>query len=224
MIEENTLARFKDPVSGWTHILGTGLSVVALVILVSRAAGQATAWHVVSFSIYGASLIALYLASALYHSLNVSARTNEILKQLDHAMIYFLIAGTYTPVCLIVLRGGWGWSLFGVNWTLAIIGIVLKLAFRQPRKWVVVVLFIFYILMGWLIVIAWAPLMRVLPSGGIFWLVLGGIFYTAGAAILNVKRLKFTAHFGPHELWHLFVMAGSFSHFWMMFKYVLPLR
>jgi len=213
----------KEPVSGWTHILGAGLSVVALVVLVFRAAAQATVWHVISFSIYGTSLIALYTASALYHSLNVSPKANGILRQLDHAMIYFLIAGTYTPVCLVVLRGGWGWSLFSVNWTLAITGIILKLVFREPKQWVIVLLFAFYIIMGWLIVVAWMPLVRAMPPGGVFWLVLGGIFYTVGAATLNLKRLNFSPHFGAHELWHLFVMGGSFCHFWMMFKYILVL-
>ncbi|MBI3601781.1 MAG: hemolysin III family protein [Candidatus Omnitrophica bacterium] len=197
------------------------LSVVGSVLLVYRAVTQGTVWHVVSFSIYGISLIALWTVSTLYHSLNVSSSVNRTLEQLDHAMIYFLIAGTYTPVCLIVLRGGWGWSLLGINWVLAITGIVLKLVFRQPSRWAVILFFVFYIIMGWLMIIAWFPLVRVFPHGGLFWLVLGGIFYTVGAVIFNIKRPHFTAQFGSHELWHLFVMAGSFSHFWMMLKYVL---
>lgn len=215
--------KLKEPISGLTHIIGALLSVAALVVLISEAAVKGTAWHVVSFAIYATSLILLYTASAVYHSLNLSKHADEILRQLDHAMVYILIAGTYTPLCLVVLQGGWGWSLFGVNWALAITGVVLKLVFRNPSRGLIAVLFTFYILMGWLIVIAWFPLMRVLPSGGVFWLVLGGIFYTAGAAILNIKRLRLTAHFGSHELWHLFVMAGSLSHFWMMWKYVMYL-
>ncbi len=213
----------KDPFSAWTHILGSLLSVIALVILVYRASLEATVWHVVSFSIYGTSLIALYTMSALYHSLHVSQRATDILEQLDHAMIYFLIAGTYTPLCLVVLRGGWGWSLFGINWGLAITGIVLKLVLRRPPRGVAVLFFIFYIIMGWLILIAWFPLTRVLPGGGIFWLVLGGVFYTLGAFIRNIKRLNIFPGFGAHEIWHLFVMAGSFCHFWVMFKYILHL-
>jgi len=107
--------KLKDPFSAWTHILGSLLSIIALVILVYRASLEATVWHVVSFAIYGTSLIALYTMSALYHSLHVSQRATDTLVQLDHAMIYFLIAGTYTPICLVVLRGSWGWSLFGIN-------------------------------------------------------------------------------------------------------------
>lgn len=213
----------KYPIRSLIGILAVLLSIVASILLVYRAATQGTVWHVVSFCIYGISLITLWAISTLYHSLNVSNRANRTLEQLDHAMIYFLIAGTYTPICLIVLRGAWGWSLFGINWGLAITGIVLKLVFRQPPKGVVVLFFIFYIIMGWLIVIAWFPLTRVFPERGLFWLVLGGIFYTVGAAIFNIKRLKFTPQFGAHEIWHLFVVAGSFCHFWMMLKYVLYL-
>ena len=219
----NMFPKLKDPVSGWTHIFGAVLSVAALAVLVCRAAIEATVWHVVSFAIYGASLVALYTASALYHSLDLSQRANTVLKQLDHAMIYFLIAGTYTPVCLVVLHGGWGWSLFGVNWALAVAGIVLKLVFRNPPRAVIVILFAFYIIMGWLVVIAWGPLMRALPHAGVFWLVLGGIFYTSGTMVLNMKRLDLIPGFGAHEMWHLFVMAGSFCHFWMMLQYVLKI-
>ena len=215
--------KIKEPFNGLTHIIGAVLSLGALVLLICRAATQGTAWHIVSFAIYGTSLIALYTSSALYHSLNVSASATKTLERLDHAMIYFLIAGTYTPICLIVLRGGWGWSLFGVIWGLAIAGIVLKLVFRHPPRGVVVLLFVFYLVMGWLVVIAWVPLVHALPHGGIIWLVLGGIFYTSGAAIHNIRRLKFTPAFGAHELWHLFVMAGSLCHFWVMSKYVLYL-
>ena len=139
-------------------------------------------------------------------------------------MIYFLIAGTYTPVCLVVLRGGWGWSLFGVTWALALSGMVLKLVFRFPPKRIIAVFFAFYIIMGWLILIAWKPLVRVLPHDGVFWLVAGGIFYTVGAMILGWKRPHIMLGFGNHEVWHLFVLAGCSSHFWMMFRYVLYLN
>ncbi len=218
------LGFLKDPVSATTHIIGALFSVWGLVILLVRAARLKKPWHVVAFAIYGASLITLYTASALYHSLTVSETANLILEKLDHAMVYFLIAGTYTPLCLVVLRGGWGWSLFGVNWALAIAGIVLKLIFTRPPFAVIAVFFAFYIIMGWLIVIAWNPLRRALPGKGILWLVWGGIFYTAGTVTLNLKFLQFSPAFGPHEVWHLFVMAGSFCHFWLMLRYILYLR
>ena len=214
--------RLKDPVSSLTHFSAALLSLIGLILLVYLAAIKATAWHIVSFSIYGASLVLLYTSSTLYHSLNLSIRTNEILRQLDHAMIYILIAGTYTPVCLVVLRGGWGWSLFGINWTLAIAGVILKMVFPNPRRWLLVVLFVFYIVMGWLIVIAFIPLVHILPSGGVFWLILGGIFYTAGTIFLNQKiKDLIPGVFGAHDVWHLFVMAGSFCHFWLMLRYIL---
>ncbi len=215
--------RLKYPIRSLIGILAVLLSIVGSVLLVYRAATQGTVWHVVSFCIYGISLIALWTISTLYHSLNVSDRAQRTLEQLDHAMIYFLIAGTYTPICLIVLRGAWGWSLLGINWGLAITGIILKLVFRNPPRTFIVIMFTFFIIMGWLIVIAWFPLTRALPMGGIFWLVLGGIFYTAGTIFLNQRRLRINPNFGGHEIWHLFVGAGSFCHFWMMLKYVLYL-
>ena len=124
-------------------VIAAILSIAASVLLVCRAAVEGSVWHIVSFSIYGTSLISLWTISTLYHSLNVSNGTRRTLEQLDHAMIYFLIAGTYTPLCLVVLRGGWGWSLFGVNWALAVAGIVLKLVFRRPPQAVIALLFAF---------------------------------------------------------------------------------
>lgn len=216
----NTL---KYPIRSLIGVMAVVLSTFGSILLIYRGATQGTVWHVVSFSIYGLSLVTLWTISTTYHSLNVSTAVNKTLEQLDHAMIYFLIAGTYTPICLVVLRGGWGWSLFGVNWVLAITGIVLKLVFRHPPRSVIVLFFVFYIIMGWIVVLAWFPLVKALPQAGIFWLVLGGIFYTAGACILGIKRLNFTPQFGAHEIWHLFVLAGSFCHFWMMYRYILYL-
>jgi hemolysin III len=216
----NTL---KYPIRSLIGVVAVLLSVVASILLVHRAVTQGSAWHVVSFCIYGVSLITLWTVSTLYHSLNVSRALNRTLEQIDHGMIYFLIAGTYTPICLIVLRGGWGWSLFAVNWALAITGIVLKLVFRHPAKWLRILFFAFYIIMGWLVVIAWLPLTKAMPQAGIFWLVLGGVFYTVGAGIFNLRKVAIPL-FGAHEIWHLFVLAGSFCHFWMMYNYVVYLK
>lgn len=219
------ISSLKDPVSGLTHIIAGLLSIAGLIILVHRAAALNKPRHIVAFAIFGTSLIALYAASSLYHALRLSPGATGVLEKLDHAMIYFLIAGTYTPICLVVLRGAWGWSLFGVNWGLAVTGITLKLIFTQPPFAVVAVFFAFYIIMGWLIVIAWKPLTRVLPRRGIFWLMMGGIFYTAGTPLFSMKFLNIIpGYIGPHELWHIFVMAGSFCHYWLMLKYVLYLR
>jgi len=213
---------FKYPIRSLIGIVAVLLSVLATILLVCRAATQGNAWHVAAFCIYGISLITLWTISTLYHSLNVPRTVNRTLEQLDHAMIYFLIAGTYTPICLIVLKGSWGWSLLGINWALAITGIVLKLVFRHPAKWLRILFFIFYIMMGWLIVVAWAPLTKACPKPGVFWLVLGGIIYTVGAGIFNLRKVA-VPRFGPHEIWHLLVLAGSFCHFWMMYNYVVYL-
>lgn len=217
------LKSFKYPIRSLIGAIAVCLSIIAFILLVHRAVVQGNAWHVASFSIYGISLITVWTISTLYHSLNVPLKVNRTLEQLDHAMIYFLIAGTYTPICLIVLRGGWGWSLFGINWTLAVTGIVLKLVFRHPAKWLRILFFIFYIIMGWLIVIAWSPLIKAMPQAGLFWLVLGGIFYTVGAWIFNLRKVA-TPRFGPHEIWHLCVLSGSFCHFWMMYNFVVYLK
>jgi hemolysin III len=214
----------KYPIRSLIGFTAIFLSIAATCFLVYRAATQGNIWHVVSLSIYGVSLITLWTVSTLYHSLNVSSRVNRTLEQLDHAMIYFLIAGTYTPICLIVLKGSWGWSLFGVNWALAITGIVLKLVFRHPPRWLVILFLSFYIIMGWLVIIAWSPLTQAMPQAGVFWLILGGIFYTVGTGAFILRNLKFHPWFGAHEIWHLFVLAGSFCHFWMMYNYVVFLK
>lgn len=214
--------KLRDPVSGLTHAAGLFLSVAGLVLLVTYAALDEKPWHIVSFSIFGMSLILLYTASSLYHLLPVGERTIAILRRIDHIMIYILIAGTYTPVCLVALRGPWGWSLFGTVWGLALGGIVLKLFWMSAPRWFSTVI---YLGMGWLVVIALAPLIDVMPPGGVIWLSVGGMFYTVGAVIYAIKKPNIIPGvFGFHELWHLFVMAGSFSHFWVMLQYILPLE
>ncbi|RJX21652.1 MAG: hemolysin III family protein [Desulforudis sp.] len=213
------LLKLKDPVSGLTHLAGALLSVVALVLLVCLAVRIGTAWHVVAFAIFGASLILLYTASSLYHLLPLSERGNRVLRRLDHIMIFLLIAGTYTPVCLIPLRGGWGWSLLVSVWTLALAGVVLKLFWLQAPRWLSTGIYLF---MGWLIVVAFWPLIQTVPPGGVIWMAVGGLFYTVGAVIYGLKRPNLIPGvFGFHEIFHLFVIAGSFSHFWMMLRYVL---
>jgi hemolysin III len=213
----------KYPIRSLIGAIAVLFSVTASILLVCRAAAQGSAWHVAAFSIYGISLITLWTISTLYHSLNVSKGVNRTLEQIDHAMIYFLIAGTYTPICLIVLSGSWGWSLFGINWALAITGIVLKIVFRRPAKWLRMLFFIFYIIMGWLLIIAWFPLVKAMPQAGLYWLILGGIFYTVGAGIFNLRKVA-VPKFGAHEIWHLFVLSGSFCHFWVMYNYVVYLK
>lgn len=200
-------------------MIGAVLAVPGLAVLVYSAVMYATTWHIVSFSIFGASLILLYTASTIYHSLDVSKHVTEILRRIDHMMIYILIAGTYTPLCLVPLRGPWGWSIFGTILGIAVAGIIMKILWFNAPRWLYT---LFYVGMGWLAVIALPPLVRSMPVGGIAWLLIGGVFYTIGAVIYALKRPNpIPGRFGFHEIFHLFVLAGSASHFWLMYRYIL---
>lgn len=187
-----------------THGIGTILSVGALVILIILAVMKGDAWHVVSFTIYGSTLVLLYLSSTLYHSF-----TNEKIKNLfarfDHAAIFLLIAGTYTPFLLTVLRGTLGWTLFGIIWGVAIAGVVIRSIYLTRFRKLMVGL---YLAMGWMFVVAVGPMMRNLPQTSIIFLFLGGIFYSVGVVFYMWRTLKY-----GHGIWHLFVLAGSIMHF-----------
>lgn len=187
------------------------MSIAGLVVLLVAAVTGGDPWIVVSCAVYGSTLVALYLASTLYHAL-ARTRAVTVLRRLDHAAIYLLIAGTYTPFVLVSLRGPWGWSLFGVTWGLAIVGITAK-AVLGPR-WPIVSTTI-YILMGWLVLVAVGPLVRDVPAGAIRWLVAGGLAYTAGVIFFSWERLRFS-----HAIWHLFVLAGSVCHYIAVLGYV----
>lgn len=194
-----------------SHLLGALLALVGLVLLVVKAAYTGDPWTVVSFSIYGATLLVLYLSSTLYHSLR--GRKKEFFHKLDHLAIYLLIAGTYTPLTLVTLRSGWGWSVFGAVWFLALIGIVSDL---YPRKASRTLPLIIYIIMGWFIVIVIRPLSQLLSQNGLVLLMVGGLFYTAGIFFyIFDKKVRYF-----HGVWHLFVLAGSLNHYFMMFFYV----
>lgn len=198
-----------------THGIGTLLAIVGLVMLTVFAYLYGEIWHIVSFSIYGISLVLLYLASTLYHSF-----TNERLKYrfkiLDHSAIYLLIAGTYTPFTLVPLHGELGWTVFSIVWGLAIVGIILKVFFVGRFK---VISTMCYILMGWLILLAIKPLIATVETSGVMWLIIGGLFYTFGTVFYLWNRLPYN-----HAIWHLFVLAGSISHFIAVFFYVLPIH
>lgn len=196
-----------------THGIGAGLSIAGLVVLVVSAARLGDPWRVVSFSIYGASLILLYLISTLYHALHHPG-AKRVFKILDHASIYFLIAGTYTPFTLVSIRGAWGWTLFGIIWGLAITGIVFKAIFINRMKKLSVAI---YILMGWLVLIAIKPMMANVPIEGMIWLAVGGVLYTLGVIFYRLKSIKYM-----HTVWHLFVIGGSICHFFAILLYVAP--
>ncbi len=197
-----------------SHAVGLVLSIVALLLLVTHASLHGNAWHVVSFSIFGASLIFLYAASTFYHGAKEPSLRNR-LRVLDHASIYALIAGTYTPFALITLSGSTGWVVFGVSWGLALSGIVLKLFFTGKYHLLSTLMYVF---MGWIIIFAIKPLINNLPEAGLFWLFAGGVSYTLGAILYSIKKLKFN-----HAIFHLLVLVGSACHFVSVFLYVLPI-
>lgn len=199
-----------------THGIGVLLSIAGLVLLLVFAAttGYGDAWKFVSFSVYGASLIVLFTASTLYHGIQ-NRRIKGFLNIFDHAAIFVLIAGTYTPFTLVNLRGPWGWSIFGVIWGLAIAGVVFKLFFYTDRLRLLSA--VIYFLMGWIILIAIRPLIQEVPAGGLYWLLAGGLFYSLGIVFYLRKQNRFN-----HVIWHLFVLAGAISHFFSIFFYVLP--
>ncbi|TDX52338.1 PAQR family membrane homeostasis protein TrhA [Orenia marismortui] len=214
--------KVKEPFNAFSHFFGALLSITALVLLVYYANQQASSWHVVSFSIFGVSLILLYTASTIYHWLPLSTKGERILKRIDHMMIYILIAGSYTPICLIPLRGVWGWSLLISIWVIAILGIIMKAFWLDAPRWLSTA---FYLIMGWLVVIAFLPMIKTIPAAGLCWLLAGGIFYTIGGVIYGSKKPDFLSKYlGFHEIFHLFVLAGSISHFWLMYRYILHLR
>lgn len=194
-----------------THLVGTILSLVGAIVLIVLAAQQEDPWKIVSFSMYGVTLVLLYFFSTLYHSVRGAAK--NICQKIDHIAIYLLIAGTYTPFTLVTLRGAWGWSLFGIVWLLAIIGILQDLLYPRDKRIVSVII---YLLMGWLALIAIRPLMDVFPTAGIVWLVAGGVSYTIGVLFFALhEKIPY-----GHEIFHLFVLAGSACHYIMILRYI----
>jgi hemolysin III len=197
---------------GISHGIGAGLAIVGLIVLLVFSVRNGDEWQIVSAAIYGSSLILLYLSSTLYHLIS-SPRVKRIFQQLDHSMIYVLIAGTYTPLSLVLLRGGWGWTLFSLIWGMAFCGLATELIFKRKVKWLSIV---FYLAMGWLLVIAAKPLLAALATGGLILLVLGGLFYSFGVIFYVWKNLSY-----HHAIWHLFVLAGSIAHFFTILLYVM---
>jgi hemolysin III len=196
---------------GISHGIGVGLAIVGLVFLLIAAIRYGNSWHIVSAAVYGSSLILLYLASTLYHLIS-NPKVKRIFQKLDHSMIYVLIAGTYTPLTLVTLRGGWGWTLFGLVWGMAVCGLVLEAVLPRRIGWLSLVL---YLGMGWLVVIAGKPLLAALATGGLILLIAGGLFYSLGVIFYVWKKLSYN-----HAIWHLFVMAGSAAHFFAILFYV----
>ena len=211
----------REPVNGLTHAVGGVLAVVGLGVLLETAASTGRLDQLLAFGIFGLSLVALYAASALYHLLPLSPAGVARLRRLDHMTIFVLIAGTYTPFCLLALDGGWRWGLLALIWSLALCGVMLKVRWMDAPRWLSVAL---YLGMGWIAVIAASELLRAVPPGGIAWVLSGGLVYSAGALAYGLKRPNpVPGVFGFHEVWHIFVLAGSACHFWAVLHYIAPL-
>jgi hemolysin III len=199
-----------------SHLTGALLGVAALVLMVVHSARTGTAWHIVSTAVFGATLVFLYLSSMFTHWLP-AGRTKEFFFTMDQIAIFMLIAGTYTPIALITLHGPFGWVIFGIEWGLAVTGIVIKLL--RPVKYAAGVSLFYIILyasMGWLVIIALAPLIRILPVMGWMWILIGGLFYSVGIYFFRMAKFRYA-----HLVWHIMVLAGSVSHFVAVFFYVI---
>ena len=212
----------KEPGSAITHFIGMLMAIFAAIPLLIKAANEPSRVYIISLAIYAASLILLYAASTTYHTFDISAKANTLLKKIDHMMISVLIAGSYTPVCLIVLKGKTGIILLSIVWGIAIGGILIKAFWVYCPKWVSSVL---YIGMGWTCVLAFTQILNNMSPAAFAWLLAGGIIYTLGGVIYALKLPLFNSkhkNFGSHEIFHLFVMGGSACHFVVMYSYLLP--
>lgn len=203
---------YGEKLNAWTHLVGAVLALAGTVLLIVVAALDGDPWKIVSVSIYGATLVILYSASTLYHS--VRGRAKGVLRKFDHHSIYLLIAGSYTPFCLVSLRGPWGWSLFGTVWGLALLGMLQEL---RPRNGARLLSVLIYVVMGWVALVALVPLKSALGTAGFAWLAAGGLVYTIGIVFYALDtRLRHA-----HGIWHLFVIAGSAVHYFAILFYVL---
>lgn len=211
--------KIKDPGSAGTHFFGFLAVIPAFMILMELARRDATVWHRAGFFVFGLSLLLLYGASTIYHTLVLPPEKTKVLRRIDHMMIFVLIAGTYTPICLVSLHGVWGWTLLALIWGFALFGIGMKIFWMNAPRWLSTLI---YVVMGWLAVIAFVPLERAVSWGGIGMLLAGGLAYTVGAVIYALKKPNISwKYFGFHEIFHVFVLLGSSFHIAFMFQYVL---
>jgi hemolysin III len=218
--------KVKEPFSALSHLFGMFLATIGLTALVTLAQQDATAWHVVGFAVYGVCMILVYAASTLYHWLPLRPSGERLFRRIDHTTIYLMIAGTYTPVALVALRGPWGWSMLASVWALAALGIVLRWwpARRGAggyRRWLHTAV---YLGMGWLALAFIVPIVARFSASGIGWLVAGGLAYTLGAVVYGTKTPNpLPSIIGFHEVFHVLVLVGSACHYWFMLAHVLPL-
>ena len=211
-----------EPLSSLTHLVGFFLSIAGLVLLITTAIRYSTAWHLFSFAVFGASLILLYLASTVYHFIPKSNKLTDTFLRIDKSFIFFLIAGSYTPLVLVPLRGSWGWLIFGIVWGTAIAGIIFQIFKKKLNSWITLSL---YLALGWFMVLVLPYLAKTLSGPAIAWLIAGGLMYTIGAVFFALdEKWPSRRLFGWHEVFHLFVLGGSLSHFWLMYHYITYLK
>lgn len=209
---------FHDYWSGLTHFFGILFAAAATILLLTTGGSELTVYQIVSYSIFGGGMILLYSASTLYHWLPLSDEKLLIFRRIDHIMIFVFIAASYTPICLITLKGAWGWSIFGSVWGFTIAGLILKLFWIEAPR---ILYTSIYLMMGWIIVIAIYPLWISISSEALTWIAVGGVFYSVGAVIYALKKpVLIPEKFGFHELFHIFILAGSFSHFIAVYYYI----
>ncbi|MDD3655930.1 MAG: hemolysin III family protein [Atribacterota bacterium] len=205
LLSHQTNEQYQEIANSITHGIGSILSIIGFIILIFIVINKGDVWYIISFTIYGTTLVFLYLCSTIYHGLSDKKR-KYLFQVLDHIAIYLLIAGSYTPLTLISLRGPWGWTILGIIWLIALIGILMKVFFFTKTQ---VISTILYIIMGWLIVVAAKPLIATIPAGMLHLIIAGGLCYSSGIIFFITPRIPYN-----HTIWHLFVLAGSFIHFW----------
>ncbi|MFH1185635.1 MAG: hemolysin III family protein [Chloroflexota bacterium] len=212
------LKGMREPVNGLSHLLAAVVAVAGLIALLLT--GRSTAGKEVSLLIYGSTLVLLFSASATYHLVRASPRVMGVLRKVDHAAIYLLIAGSYTPFCYNMFSGFWQWGLLAIVWSLALLGVILKISIIRSPRWLNVGI---YLVLGWLVIFAIREMLATMPVGALVWLSAGGILYTLGAVIYVTKILNFVpGKFGFHEVWHIFVILGALAHFAAVILYVAP--
>ena len=210
--------KFRDPVSGLTHLAAAVLSALGLGVLLWL--GRDNLIKELSLLVYGIGLVLMFSSSAVYHLVKAGTRVTQLLRKLDHSAIYLLIAGTYTPICLHFFSGFWRWGMLGIIWSMALAGVVVKLFIIRAPRWLTAGV---YLVMGWMSVMAVNEIIRSMPAGALVWLVLGGVFFTIGAVVYIRKWPDFyPGVFGFHEVWHIFVILGAFSHFVVIAAYIAP--
>jgi len=208
--------------NGFTHFIGIIFAVIATILLLDISLNPYKPYHLISFSVFGFGMILLYITSTLYHWLKLSEAGILKLRKADHIMIFIYIAATYTPVCIVALKGTLGWGLLISVWFVALVGVIIKIFWISAPRWLSTFI---YILMGWLAVIVIYPLVNAIQIGALIWLSIGGLFYTIGAVIYALKKPDpYPGILGFHEIFHLFVLLGTFSHFWMIYKYIAILN